>query len=164
MESPSHSHRRYQRYTFHFFCFSVILLAILSGSLWGGASRPARALTAGQVSIAAITTVAVIDANFPCTQGLSAMYLQVNVTNTTVPPTTLSGVTAALSGFPTNGFALGTGETTTRTIGALAPGAVARLYWFVTQPCVGTDPAANYSVTVSDTDYSPCLKAGGSGG
>ncbi len=150
MEGPSHSYRRYQRRTFHFFCFSVILLAILSGSLWGGASRPARALTAGQVSITAITTVAVIDANFPCTQGPSAMYLQVNVTNTSGG--TLSGVMAALSGFPTNGFALGTGETTTRTIGAMAPGAVARLYWFVTQPCVTTDPAANYSVTVSDSN------------
>jgi len=109
----------------------------------GGWVDQAAALSGGQVSVSAVTTIAAVDSN-NCAGGAGphAMFLQVRVTNTSGGA--LSGLTATLNGFPASApvppspptaFTLDLGETTSRSIGTLANGASASLYWYVNYPC-----------------------------
>jgi uncharacterized repeat protein (TIGR01451 family) len=110
----------------------------------------AHAVTSGQVQVTAITPFAAIDSNNACTEGPTAMYVQVNVKNTS--STTLTNLSANINTFTNSKFKLKTGELPDRFIGNLAPNATASLYWFVSYCESGNADAqaTNYSVTLTD--------------
>src|SRR5919198_527889 len=88
---------------------------------------PADALS-GAVVFRAVTPFATLDSNNAIASGPHAMYIQVNVTNTS--GTTFTNLLATFNGFTSTAVAsLNTGESALRYIGTLAPGAVAKLYW-----------------------------------
>jgi trimeric autotransporter adhesin len=119
----------------------------------------AHAVTSAQVQITAVTPFALVDSNNACTQGPTAMYVQVNVKNTSL--TTLTNLSANINTFTDSKFKLSTGELPDRFIGNLAPNATASLYWFVSYCHSGntTGQFTNYSVTLSDS-VSPFTKTG----
>src|SRR2546423_11721172 len=86
----------------------VLVMALQGAFLAPGAS----ALSPGAVAITAITPIAPLDSNDPCGTGQKAvpqaMYIQVNVTNTTSG--TLTGLTATFNGFNNGTFNLVPGE------------------------------------------------------
>ena len=112
------------------------------------------------ISISTITPYVTLDSNNSCNAGPTAMYQQIQVTNSS--GSTLTDLTVTHSGFtnPTLGgswvgtFALDPGESTTRTISTLADGETANLYYFVNYPCyTGSNPpakTATYTIKVSD--------------
>lgn len=125
------------------------------------AMTPGAAYAAPGVTIGAVTPYALVDNQAStCTADTSphAMYLQVNITNTS--GSTLMNVQATLN-FTTTGFALAGGQPATIYLGTLAPGAVVPVFWFVTYPCTYAT-AGNYLVSVADgtsgaTTYSGVL-------
>jgi uncharacterized repeat protein (TIGR01451 family) len=123
--------------------FGAVLYSLLAPS-------SAHALTSG-VTITSITPFAALDSNNSCLQGPRAMYLQVNVTNTTSG--TLTGLSANINSFSNSSFTLDSGESATRYIGSLAAGQTTSLYWYVNYPCTSnsTFPTTNYTVTLSDS-------------
>jgi hypothetical protein len=73
-----------------------------------------------------------LDTNRPCTDGPRSAYVPFRVTNTSAA--TVTDLTATLSGFNAN-IALGGGQAASQYIGALAPGEVRYLYWFIAYGC-----------------------------
>jgi uncharacterized repeat protein (TIGR01451 family) len=145
----------------------ALVVLILGLGLVGG-SDPARAVSG--LTFTRVTPFATLDSNNSCASGPNAVYLQVNVTNTS--GSTLSNLTATFNGFtnpvfggswsitPVAQFQLDAEETATRTIPTIANGATVRLYWFINYPCWGgggAPPAktATFTLTVSDGVTAP---------
>ena len=125
----------------------VVFLATLAGALIFPASTDALG---GSASFKGVTPFATLDSNNAVASGPHAMYLQVNVTNTS--GTTMTNLSATFNGFVNTAVAsLGTGESTSRYLGTLAPNAVAKLYWYVTYTTT-IGASTNYSVTLSDAN------------
>jgi uncharacterized repeat protein (TIGR01451 family) len=111
----------------------------------------AHALTNG-VTITSITPFAALDSNNSCGAGPRAMYLQVDVQNTTGIP--LTDLSANINSFSNSAFTLDAGESATRYIGNLGAGKTTSLYWYVNYPCQSGRifPNTNYTVTLSDSN------------
>ena len=125
----------------------VLFLATLTGAL---IFPPGTDALGGSASFKAVTPFATLDSNNAVASGPHAMYLQVNVTNTS--GTTMTNLSATFNGFTSTAVAnLGTGELALHYIGTLAPNAVAKLYWFVTYTTT-IGASTNYSVTLSDNN------------
>ncbi len=128
---------------------AVYLLSLFVGTLSLALMFPPNSeALSGSVTFKAVTPFASLDSNNAVASGPHAMYVQVNVTNTS--GTTMTSLLATFNGFTNTAIAnLGTGELSARYIGTLAPNAVVKLYWFVTYTStIGV--SANYSVTLSD--------------
>jgi trimeric autotransporter adhesin len=136
-----------------------LLLALGIAPLCIFLPTPAHAVTSAQVQITAVTPFALVDSNNACTQGPTAMYVQVNVKNTSLTP--LTNLSANINTFTNSKFKLSTGELPDRFIGSLAPNATASLYWFVSYCHSGnaTGQVTNYSVILSDS-VSPFTQTG----
>ncbi|MFL6194240.1 MAG: hypothetical protein ACJ75H_08720, partial [Thermoanaerobaculia bacterium] len=128
-----------------------------------GWSQPAQAVSG--LTFTRVSPFATLDSNNSCTAGPNAMYMQVNVTNTS--GSTLNNLTATFNGFtnpvfggswslaPVAQFQLDAEEVTTRSIPTIANGATVRLYYYINYPCWsggGAPPVktATYTLTVSD--------------
>src|SRR6266545_5056816 len=144
------------------------LIVFLLGLGLVGWSDPARAVSG--LTFTRVTPFATLDSNNSCVDGPNAIYLQVNVTNTS--GSTLSNLTATFNGFtnpvfggswsvtPVAQFQLDAEEVATRQIPTIANGATVRLYWFINYPCWsggGAPPAmtATFTITASDGVTSP---------
>jgi hypothetical protein len=120
---------------------AIVLFAIVA---------PGTVHAAPGVTIQAITPYALVDNQASnCTNNTTphAMYLQVNITNTS--GSTLTNVQATLS-FSTSGFELAGGQAATIYLGTMSPGEVKPVFWFVTYPCT-YDTVGNYTVSVTDS-------------
>ncbi|MBM3128104.1 MAG: DUF11 domain-containing protein [Chloroflexi bacterium] len=128
----------------------VGVLCLIVAAMLYALAMPSVAHAAPGVTIASITPYALVDNQATnCTNNTTphAMYLQVNITNTS--GSTLTNVQATL-GFSTAGFALAGGQAATIYLGTLAPGEVRPVFWYVTYPCTyGT--VGNYTVSVTDS-------------
>jgi uncharacterized repeat protein (TIGR01451 family) len=151
-QPPSYSHASPQRNWLRFCSTLLPLFGSVVCSLL--TSSAAHALTGG-VTITSITPFAPLDSNNSCGAGPRAMYLQVDVKNTTGG--TLTGLSASINSFTNSAFILDAGESPVRYIGSLAANQTTSLYWYVNYPCTGSfpqsgfGPVTNYTVTLSDS-------------
>lgn len=136
------------------FVYLLGLCAIIASL--GLFARPTQvmALSAGQISFSLITPFMLQDSNNSCVQGPKAMYIQIDVTNTS--GTTLTNLSANINAFAgAAGVTLDSEESPTRYIGTLAPGGVAHLYYYINYACqAGSNPpplSSTFTVTISDS-------------
>ena len=93
----------------------------------------AYAGTISGLTITANTPYAPLDSNNSCGSGPTAMYIQVDITNTT--GAAINNLSANISSFTTASswftMTLAPGQAATQSIGDLGAGQAAHLYWYV---------------------------------